>query len=111
AISACGAIIAAYFVLKSNNSLPKMWIAASVGGGIFLLLVGIFIGRRTKSSQLASATPSNLTPTHERRGLETDSLSHSTHNAPSVPVNISVNPTISPTISPSVQQTMKIPNV
>jgi hypothetical protein len=46
AVSACVGLVALYFVLKSNNSLPKASAVMYVSGGIFLLLIGIFIGRR-----------------------------------------------------------------
>ena len=46
AVSACVGLVALYFVLKSNNSLPRVSAVMYVSGGIFLLLIGIFIGRR-----------------------------------------------------------------
>jgi hypothetical protein len=44
--SASVAIIALYFVLRSNNSLPKASAVLCAAGGTFLLLIGILIGRR-----------------------------------------------------------------
>jgi predicted membrane channel-forming protein YqfA (hemolysin III family) len=45
-ISACVAIVALYFVLKSNNSLPRVSVVMYVSVGVFVLLIGIIIGRR-----------------------------------------------------------------
>ena len=41
--------VALYFVLKSNNSLPKASAVMYVSGGILLLVIGIIIGRRLGS--------------------------------------------------------------
>lgn len=57
-VSAAVAVIALYFVLKSNNSLPKASIVLYVSASIFLLLVGIFIGRWSKSSAVSLTTVS-----------------------------------------------------
>jgi hypothetical protein len=46
-VSACAALVALYFVLKSNNSLPKASFVFYASGAMFLLLVGIMIGRRS----------------------------------------------------------------
>jgi hypothetical protein len=46
-LSLCIASIAIYFVLKSNHSLPKTSAILYVSGGMFLLLIGALIGRRS----------------------------------------------------------------
>jgi hypothetical protein len=48
-VSACVALVALYFVLKSNNSLPKASVVLYVSGAISLLLTGVVIGRRSAS--------------------------------------------------------------
>jgi hypothetical protein len=56
-VSACVALVALYFVLKSNNSLPKASAVLYVSTGVLLLLVGIWIGRRTRSASLPAPLP------------------------------------------------------
>lgn len=54
--SACVALVALYFVLKSNNSLPRLSAIMYVSAAISLLLIGILIGKR---SQVTSAQNSS----------------------------------------------------
>jgi hypothetical protein len=49
-LSTSTALISLYFVLKSNNSLPKASIILYVSGGILLLVIGFTLGRRSVSS-------------------------------------------------------------
>ena len=46
-LSACVALVALFFVLKSNNSLPKASVVLYVSAAIFLLLIGGVFGRRS----------------------------------------------------------------
>jgi hypothetical protein len=96
-VSACVALVALYFVLKSNNSLPKASAVLYVSTGVLLLLVGIWIGRRSRSASLPAPSPSS----EARRDVPSDTPTP-IHAAS--PVHINVNPTISPTISATVNQ-------
>lgn len=66
-ISSCVALVALYFVLKSNNSLPNARTVMYIAGATSLLLVGILIGRRSKLAPPSanSATLQSDTPTIE----------------------------------------------
>jgi hypothetical protein len=46
-ISACVALVALYFVLRSNNSLPKASVVLYISGAVSLLLIGAVFGRRS----------------------------------------------------------------
>jgi hypothetical protein len=54
-ISACLALVALYFVLKSNNSLPKASAILYVSGATFFLLVGVLIGHAQAVVQAGNA--------------------------------------------------------
>jgi hypothetical protein len=61
-VSACVAIVSLYFVLKSNNSLPKASAVLYVSAAVFFLLLGVLIGRRLER---ASLVPPVATPAPE----------------------------------------------
>jgi hypothetical protein len=45
--SACAGLTSAYFVLKSNNSLPRASAIMCASGAVFLFVLGIMIGRKS----------------------------------------------------------------
>ncbi len=52
-LSGCAALVSLYFVLKSNNSLPKASALLYVSAAVFVLAVGFLIGRRAGRAQSA----------------------------------------------------------
>lgn len=66
-VSACVAIVALYFVLRSNSSLPKVSAVLYVSGAMFFLLLGVLIGKR---SGIGLSGPSSPTPASAEAKLQ-----------------------------------------
>lgn len=67
-VSACVAITSLYFVLKSNNSLPKASVIFYASGATFFLLVGILIGRRSGLTPVSPSTTFEPAPQRQDVG-------------------------------------------
>jgi hypothetical protein len=59
-VSTCVALIALYFVLRSNNSLPKASVVLYISGSISLLLIGFVVGRRSALRSSSQGQPHSV---------------------------------------------------